>query len=96
MPSGGYLMAMEFDTSALERVLTPLASSFDRAGLESLVRFQADQQTQDRVDELAEKSNAGTLSPSEEREYDSYVETSRFLAVLKAEARRIIDSEDAA
>jgi hypothetical protein len=89
-------MTTEFDTTALERVLNPLASSLDRAGLESLVRFRADQQTQDRVDELAEKCNAGTLSAAEEREYDSYVETSRFIAVLKAEARRILDSLDAA
>ena len=89
-------MAMEHDTTALERLLNPLASSFDRAGLESLVRFRADQATQDRVDELAEKCNAGTLSATEEREYESYVETSRFLAVLKAEAKRILGSQDAA
>ena len=89
-------MPTDYDTTALRRVLSPLASSLDRAGLESLVRFRADQQTQDRVDELAEKCNDGTLSLAEEREYDSYVETSRFIAILKAEAKRILDSQDAA
>ncbi len=89
-------MPTDYDTTALRRVLSPLASSLDRAGLESLIRFRADQETQDRVDELAEKCNAGTLSLAEEREYDSYVETSRFIAILKAEAKRILDSQDAA
>lgn len=86
-------MLTDFDNAALARVLNPLASSLDRAGLESLVRFHTDQPTQDRVDQLAEKCNAGTLSSAEEREYDSLVETARFIAVLKAEARRILDSQ---
>lgn len=89
-------MAIEYDTTAVERLLTPLASTLNRAGLESLVRYRADHQTQSRIDELAEKCNAGTLTESEGREYDSLVETSRFLAILKAEAKRILDSQDAA
>jgi len=61
------------DTTAVERLLFPLASSFDETALQSLVRYRADQQAQDRIDELAEKCNDGTLNALEEREYDSLV-----------------------
>ena len=89
-------MATQYDTTALERLLSPLASSFDEAALHSLIRYRADEQTQDRVDELAEKCNAGTLTASEKREYESLVDASRVIAILKAEAKKILGSQDAA
>jgi hypothetical protein len=89
-------MKNALDTSATTQVFSQLASSLDRASLESLVGFHADERTQSRVDELAERCNAGTLSAAEARDYESYVEAARFIAILKAEARRILNSQDAA
>jgi len=83
------------DTTAVERLLSPLASSFDATALRSLVRYRADQQAQDRIDELAEKCNEGTLTPLEEREYDSLVQTATMVAILQAEAKKLLQSQSA-
>jgi hypothetical protein len=42
---------------------------------------------QARLDELAEKANAGTLSPEEAKEYDKYVEYMDFIALMRLKAR---------
>jgi hypothetical protein len=88
----GYNRGMEtdLDTSAAERLLSPLAASFDEVALHSLVQYRADQQAQDRIDELAEKCNDGTLTAPEEREYESLVQTATLLAILQAEAKKIL------
>ena len=88
-------MQTEFDTTAVERLLSPLASSFDEAALHNLVEYRADAQAQNRIDELAEKCNEGTLTASEEREYESLVQTATFLAILQAEARKILKTQNA-
>lgn len=84
---------MTTDTSALERLLSPLASSLDEPALRSLIGYRADASTQQRVDELAEKCNAGKLSSSEEEEYQTLVDASRVIAVLKAEAKKVLSSQ---
>ena len=87
-------MEIEFDTTAAERLLSPLAASFDEAALQSLVQYRADRQAQDRIDELAEKCNEGALTLAEEREYESLVQTATLLAILQAEAKKILQTQN--
>jgi hypothetical protein len=88
-------METEFDTMAAERLLSPLAATFDEAALQSLVQYRADRQAQERIDELAEKCNDGTLTRAEEREYESLVQTATMLAILQAEARKLLQTQNA-
>jgi hypothetical protein len=59
------------------------------------VQYRADQRAQARIDELAEKCNDGTLTRAEEREYESLVQTATLLAILQAEARKILQNHGA-
>ena len=79
-------MDSELDSTVVATTLSPLIASFDKSALESLVRFRAGEKTQDRFEHLAEKSSDGTLTPDEQREYESIVRTSSFIAVLQAQA----------
>jgi len=88
-------MATDLDTSAIERLLAPLASSFDEVALHSLVQYRADQLAQDRIDELAEKCSDGTLTANEEREYESLIHAATLLAILQSEAKKILQTQNA-
>jgi hypothetical protein len=88
-------MDVQFDTTAAERLLSPLAASLDEAALQSLVQYRADQHAQERIDQLAEKCNDGTLTPLEEREYESLVQTATLLAILQAEAKKLLQTQNA-
>jgi hypothetical protein len=88
-------MQIELDSTAAERLLSPLAASLDEAALQSLVRYRADQRAQDRIDELAENCNDGTLTRAEEKEYESLVQTATLLAILQAEAKKILQNYSA-
>jgi hypothetical protein len=87
-------METDFDATAAERLLSPLAASFDETALQSLVQYRADQYAQDRIDELAEKCNDGSLTRAEEREYESLVQTATLLAILQAEAKKILRTQN--
>ena len=47
---------------------------------------------QGRVDALADKANAGTLTEIEQSEYDQYLAAFHFVTILQARARRFIQS----
>jgi hypothetical protein len=55
-----------------------------------IVRLRADCETQTHVQELAEKCNEGRLTSDERREYESYVATSTFIAILQTRARAFL------
>ena len=57
---------------------------------QQLVRMQADETIQSRVDELGEKCNEGLLTPDEREEYDAYIETNDVIALLQAKARKVL------
>src|SRR5258707_9995067 len=47
----------------LERVLGAVGECLDRQSAEALIRLRADQQMQGRIEELADKSTEGILTP---------------------------------
>ena len=56
-----------------------------------IVSLRADRELQSRVDELADKANAGTLSDEERSEYEQYVSFSQFVTLLQIKARNLLD-----
>jgi hypothetical protein len=78
------------ETTALNRLLDPLARSLTPTAARALVDFRADAGTQARIAELAEKCNEGQLTPKERAEYEGYVRAIDLIAILQAKARRLL------
>lgn len=78
------------NTTVLDRFLDPVASFLTPEVAQRLVEFRADAATQSRLDELAEKSNEGLLTPEERSEYESFVSAIDFVTILQAKARRAL------
>jgi hypothetical protein len=84
------------DTPVLDRLLDPLGRILTPGVARKLVNYRFDAKAQARIDQLARKCNDGALSERERREYETYVQTIDFIAILQAKARaRLSRSRDA-
>jgi uncharacterized protein YnzC (UPF0291/DUF896 family) len=83
-------MADVKDLGTLERLLRPLQREFSEKLADALVRLEADDEVQDRYEELAAKNTEGTLTAPEKEELESLVRANSLLSVLKAEARAFL------
>ena len=77
-------------TAVLDRLLDPLAQCLTVTTARRILSLRADPIAQERIDELAEKSNEGRLSSDERAEYELYVSTGTFIAILQAKARTLL------
>jgi len=79
----------------LDRLVDPLGECLTPETARRILRLKADRKLQARVDYLASRSTAGTLTPKERTEYGKYVSYSTFVAILKSKARQLLaDSQD--
>ena len=78
---------MTMVTDVLDRVLGPLSDSLSARDVERIRTLPSDPEMEVRVNELAAKANEGDLTPDERREYELYIETSEFVAIMLAKAR---------
>ena len=76
--------------SALERMLDPVITP---ELAERIVAYVADEATQSRVDELADKSTEGQLTPDEREEYEDYVIAFDLMAILQSKARQVLRNQ---
>ncbi|MBI4602524.1 MAG: hypothetical protein HY721_11245 [Planctomycetes bacterium] len=83
------------DTTALERLLRPLSQSLSVELAQALVGLRADQETQARYDQLAEKHTEGLLTAAELEELEGMVRANTLLGLLKAEARSVLGRAEA-
>jgi hypothetical protein len=56
--------------------------------------FQISPDVQERVDVLAERANEGRLTAEERSEYEAFINTADFIAILKLKARRHLSAND--
>lgn len=77
-------------SSSLDRLLEPLADCLTLDSAERIVVFKADEATQQRLDELAEKANRGALTPAEDDEYRTHIAALDLIAILHAKARTML------
>ena len=75
--------------SAFERVLAAVGQCLDRQSAEALLRLRADKEMQGRIEDLADKSTEGTITPEEREEYEALIRVGNFVAILQARARRL-------
>jgi hypothetical protein len=54
------------------------------------MRVRADEQMQEWIEKLADKSTEGMLTPEERDEYEALVWVGKFVAILQATARRLL------
>jgi len=74
----------------LDRVLAPIGRCLTHAAAKEIISLKADKKSRARVKRLAEKCEAGALTPDERAEYRLYVEVGDLVAVLQAKARRYL------
>lgn len=79
------------DFDSLERLLRPLRRDLSFELANALLRLRADEEVQNRYDQLADKNTCGTLATEERGELASLVRANSLLSVLKIEARAIVD-----
>ena len=80
--------------AVLERLLDPIRCNLTPSAARELVELRADQATQARLEELADKCTEGGLTDAEQREYDAYVKALDFIGVLQAKARAVLMSSE--
>jgi transglutaminase-like putative cysteine protease len=74
---------------AFDRGVTPLLQIVLPDKAESIANFHPDPALSNRIEELAEKSTEGELTPEERAEYVGYVRANKFVSILKRQAERI-------
>ncbi|HEV3143860.1 MAG TPA: hypothetical protein VGZ47_08260 [Gemmataceae bacterium] len=84
------------DAPVLDRLLDPLGEILTPEVARKLVNYRFDAKAQAHIDKLARKSNEGELSDRERREYETYVYTIDFIAILQAKARALLKRSAAA
>lgn len=76
--------------SVLDRLLDPVGQSLTPDVARALLAIRADEDTQARIDELADKCTEGTLTEVERGEYQAYVAAIDLVTILQAKARRVL------
>ncbi|MFN0053361.1 MAG: hypothetical protein ACKV0T_14350 [Planctomycetales bacterium] len=79
--------------NVLDQLLGQVSECFTVEGASKLAELRASPAVQARIDELADKCNAGTLSPDERATYESYVRTIKFISVLQSKARSFLSGK---
>jgi hypothetical protein len=84
-------MATAYERSAFDRVTDPIFGLLTRDQARAIVDFRGDDELAQRVEELAVKCNEGELTDEERAEYEGYAYANRFIAVMQAKARRLLN-----
>jgi hypothetical protein len=74
----------------LDRYLDPVADALTPQVAQKILDLQPDEEMVRYVEQLGEKSDAGTLTEAERDEYRSLADAGTLVALLKAKARRVL------
>ncbi len=77
-------------TELLGRVIAPLGRCLTPNAAKEIISLRADEEASRRIETLAAKSDAGTLTPEERAQYQLFVEVGDLVALLQAKARRYL------
>jgi hypothetical protein len=88
--------AMATVHSALTDLLDPLGDCMTPEVARKVVQLRSSADANSRMQLLAGKSTAGTLTDAEREEYDACVSAGTFIAILQAKARRMLGQNGAA
>jgi len=77
-------------TDLLTAYLEPLAEDLTLQQAKRILSIKPTDRLIDRVHQLAERANSGTLSEQERAEYEHYIDVDDGIGLLKAKARSIL------
>ena len=86
-------MSPVIDMAAFDRATGPVVGVFSFEQARKIAEYRADAQLESRIEELAKKSNEGELTADERAEYAGYVHANKFVAMLQAQARKLLAAE---
>lgn len=81
--------------TVLDELLEPIGACLTPEVAERLAQLRAPESVQVRLEELARKSEVGTLSDAEREEYDAFVSAGNFIAILQSKARMLLKNRPA-
>ena len=81
---------MSTGTDLLSTYIEPLAEDLTREQAEKILAIKPAAKVIGRVQELADKANAGILTEQERAEYEYYIDVDDVIGVLKARARHLL------
>jgi hypothetical protein len=82
-------------SSTLQKFLEPLFERMPQLLLHDITDIQADEPTQARIDELADKCSDGMRTAAERTEYENYVGAIFFVSILQRMALRVLPTAGA-
>lgn len=71
-------------------MVDPIGKALTPDAAQAILAVRADDETQDRIDELADRCTEGTLSSEERAEYQEFVSLFNLLALLQSRARSVL------
>jgi len=79
--------------TAFDRATDPLLKILSQDQAHRIIDYHADHELQERIEILAQKAKKGELTAEEQAEYEGYAQANRFIAVLQAKARRMLNTQ---
>jgi len=76
--------------TSLDKLITPLGDCLTLESAQKIVDLRADNDLQERIHALGEKSSAGTLTDEERDEYETIVRYTNFVSILQSKARKML------
>lgn len=76
--------------SAFDRAIEPVVGTFTTDQARRVAEHRGDDLLNARIEQLAEKSNEGTLTDAERDEFAGYVQANKFVAILQAQVRKLL------
>jgi hypothetical protein len=83
-----------FDTVAFDRGTDPIFRFLTPDQVRALVAYRGDDVLRRRIDDLAAKNSDEGLTEQERAEYEGYVRANKFVAILQAKARRMLNDSN--
>ena len=83
-------MSTIINATAFNRGIDPILQFFTVDQARDIVQHRGDSELQRRIEELAELSNEGNLTPDDQSEYEGYVQANKFVAILQSKARKLL------
>jgi hypothetical protein len=81
--------------ASLDGILEGLSRCLDADSARRVVEFRVGEQIQTRIDQLAAEANEGTLDAHGRSEYESLINASDFVSILKLKARQRLRTDAA-
>ena len=80
---------------ALDGILEALSRCLDAESARRIVSMRIAGEIQERIDQLGEEANEGTLSESDQSEYEALINAADFISILRLKARSQLQIEPA-